>query len=157
MAHTAYIGLGGNVGDHRDTLVRALKMLADTDGVDVTRTSRFITTAPVGPPQGRYLNAAAVVVTELSPAELLHRLQEIETALGRDRSREVRWGPRTCDLDIELIDDLVIDTDELTVPHPHMHERMFVLGPLGEIAPGAMHPVLGKTVGELLDELGSRS
>ncbi len=88
-----------------------------------------------------------------APPDLLAALQEIERRLGRDRSKEIRWGPRTCDLDILLIDRQVIDTPELTVPHPRMHERRFMLEPLAEIAPDAMHPVLGKTVVRMLADL----
>jgi len=157
MKHLVYIGLGSNVGDHRDILNRALAMLDATDAVEVARVSRFIESEPMGPPQGRYVNAAAEVRTDLSPAELLTRLHEIEAALGRDRAVEVRWGPRTCDLDIELIDDMIIDTPELTAPHPRMHERDFVLRPMVELAPRLVHPVLGKTMQQLLADLEAGS
>ncbi len=157
MDHTAYIGLGSNVGDHHAILRGALARMAASEGVSVLRVSRFMLTEPVGPPQGWYLNAVAMLAVELTPTALLARLQSIETALGRDRSREVRWGPRTCDLDIELFDDLVMDTETLTIPHPRMHEREFVLRPLVEIAPHALHPTLGKTAAELLAELEGKA
>ncbi|MBN1943660.1 MAG: 2-amino-4-hydroxy-6-hydroxymethyldihydropteridine diphosphokinase [Phycisphaerae bacterium] len=151
----AYIGLGANVGETADTLRRALEMLARREGVTVWRISQFLKTAPAGGPEDQpsYLNAAAELHTTLSPRELLAALQEIETALGRNRSRELRWGPRTCDLDILLYGDQDIDSPDLQIPHPRMHERRFVLEPLSQIAPNALHPRLGKTAAQLLADL----
>jgi len=151
---TAYIGLGSNLGDRGDTLMAAAKRLAAVAGVDVRRISQFVVTEPVGGPedQPKYLNAAAEIVTTLPPRDLLSELQRIEASLGRDRSKEQRWGPRTCDLDILLMGETVIDTPELTVPHPRMHERLFVLRPLAQIAPTAIHPKLQKSVVQLLAE-----
>ncbi len=150
----AYVGLGSNRGDSPRTLVSAVKMLDEADGVDVVRISQFHRTEPVGgpPDQPAYLNAAAVIETTLTPEELLDVLHRIEAAHGRERSKEQRWGPRTCDLDLLMMGETVLDTDRLTIPHPRLHERLFVLEPLAQVAPEAVHPVLGKTVTEMLIE-----
>ena len=149
-----YIGLGSNMGDRRAYLRTAVIAVARLGGVEVLATSPVVETDPVGGPagQGKYLNAAVEVETEIPPPELLRRLLAIEDSLGRERAE--RWGPRTIDLDILLYGDEVIETDELTVPHPRMHERRFVLEPLAAIAPGARHPVTGKTAAGMLAEVG---
>ncbi len=152
---TAYIAMGSNVGDKARTLLEAAKMLDETRGVDVIAISPMLLTEPVGgpPDQDRYLNAAVKVRTTLDPWELLEVLGDIESRLGRDRSSEQRWGPRTCDLDILIMDDVVVNSRELTIPHPHMHERLFVLRPLAKIGAHVVHPTLNKTVAQMLDEL----
>ena len=155
---TAYIALGANQGKRALTLMRAVKMLDDVGGLQVKQISSLIETKPVGGPadQGNYINGVVEIRTDLAPRDLLAALQDIETALGRDRTAEQRFGPRTCDLDILLFGETVMDTDELTLPHPRMCERQFVLAPLAEIAPWAVHPVRGKTAADLLDELHAR-
>ena len=150
--------MGSNIGDRGDTLMRAVKLLSEAEGVAVRRLSQFVRTEPVGGPadQPIYFNAAVEVSVELSPRELLAALQDIERQLGRDRSRERRWGPRTCDLDILLMGETVArEEPDLVIPHPRMHERAFVLEPLSTIAPEAVHPVLGKTISEMLDDVRS--
>lgn len=154
MSSRVYIAMGSNLGDRRATLESALRMMAAHPKIAVRRHSEFLETEPVGEPgQGKYLNAAVEIDTELSPQELLDELHRIEAALGRDRSKEKHWGPRTCDLDILLIDDQVIRTPDLTVPHPYLHERTFMLEPLVMLAPDLVHPVLKKTMAELLTAL----
>ena len=147
--HTAYVALGSNLGPRRQNLRRAVRLLEEHQGVRVVRVSSMLETEPVGgPPQGPYLNAAAELRTELAPRPLLEVLLSIEDELGRQRT--VRWGPRTLDLDLLLYENRTIEEPGLRVPHPRMHERRFVLQPLCEIAPEAVHPVLQKTARELL-------
>jgi len=146
---TVYLGLGANLGDREANIRRALELLAER-GVGVRVVSALIETEPVGGPRGQpmFINGAALVETELSPRELLEACNEVETALGRDRS-EGRWAARTVDIDILIYGQRVIDAPDLTVPHPRIAERGFVLEPLAEIAPGLSVPGTGKTVAEL--------
>jgi 2-amino-4-hydroxy-6-hydroxymethyldihydropteridine diphosphokinase len=149
QAVTAFVALGSNMGDRSGHMDHAFRALASTDGIRLVRQSSIHETAPVGPPgQGPYLNAVAEISTDLSPNALLAALLHIESQRGRDRSREVRFGPRTLDLDILIWDRhdpaaltahdaplARIDAPGLTVPHPRMHERPFVLLPLAELDP----------------------
>ena len=146
-----YIALGSNLGDKENNLKEALRRLAKK-GITVRRVSGFIATKPYGvTDQPDFLNAVAEIETEKSPPELLQVLLQTEKEMGRRRTR--RWGERNIDLDLLLYDDRIIDLPDLKVPHPDMQNRDFVLRPLAQIAPGTLHPVLGKTIGQLLEEL----
>ncbi len=152
----AAIALGSNLpslfGDRAANLREALLRLASMG--QVTAVSSFHDTEPVGYlDQPRFLNAAALLDTALTPLELLRGLLEIEREMGRDRALAPIKGPRVIDLDLLLYGDVVQQTTVLTLPHPAMHQRAFVLGPLAEIAPAMMHPTRGKTVAELSKSL----
>ena len=149
----AYVALGANLGDRAGNIRAALEALDATPGVRVRRASSLVENPAVGGPAGSpdFLNGVAEVETTLSPDALLARLLEVEREMGR--VRRGRWEPRTIDLDLLLYADGVIDTPELRLPHPRMHERRFVLQPLAEVAAEVLHPVLRKTVRELLAEL----
>ena len=152
----AAIALGSNLGDRDATLQNAVRAMGALG--QVVAVSAFHDTEPVGyADQPLFLNAAALLQTQMEPTDLLHALMSIEREHGRDRSHGIAKGPRTLDLDLLLYDRLVLATQELTVPHPEMHSRRFVLEPLAEIGAGLWHPVLGTSVGELLQKLGAAS
>jgi len=133
----ALIALGGNVGDVRSTFERAVAMLCDGEAVRLVARSSDYRTPPWGvTDQPPFINAVIAVATTLPPHDLFARALTVERALGRDRSRERRFGPRTIDIDLLAYDDLSLNDDDLTLPHPRLFERAFVLVPLAEIAPG---------------------
>ena len=145
----AFIALGGNVGDVQATFERAIAMLCRDQSMRLTTRSSDYRTPPWGvTDQPPFVNAVIGVATDLEPHTLLSRMQDCERALGRDRAEERHWGPRTIDLDLLLYDDRIINDETLTLPHPRMLERAFVLVPLAEIAPDRV--IGGTTVRDAL-------
>lgn len=150
--HRVYLGLGSNLGEKDSYLNQAVKSLEETRGCQVEKVSSYLVTEPYGEvEQDDFLNACLSLKTWLLPEELLERLHEIEKEAHRER--KIHWGPRTLDLDILLYDDLVLETEDLIIPHEDMENRDFVLKPLCEIAPGKRHPISGKTIRQLVAEL----
>jgi 2-amino-4-hydroxy-6-hydroxymethyldihydropteridine diphosphokinase len=135
----AFLGLGANLGDRLATLQRAIDLLVAEPGIDVRRTSRVWETDPVGgPEQPDFLNIVAEIETTVDPFDLLEAVNRIEATLGR--TRDIRWGPRTIDIDILLIDNVTMNDPRLIVPHPRLHQRAFVVMPLLELLPNPILP-----------------
>ena len=157
MIQNAYVGLGSNLGDRASYLLLAVRGMLDA-GLDVIRLSSIYETAPVdNEAQPKFLNLVAELrgSTLPRPDQLLARLLRIEYALGR--TREVPLGPRTIDLDLLLFKDERLNTEFLTLPHPRLHLRRFVLVPLNELVPGLVHPLLGQPVSELLEKTSDKA
>ena len=153
MNTDAYIALGSNLGDRELNLLRAVAEIGKLPDSKVTGLSPFYETSPVGvTDQPAFFNAVLRLATTHTPHELLHSLQRLENEVFK-RTRTVRWGPRTMDLDLLLYGNEVIASDDLILPHPHMTERRFVLQPLSMLAPELIHPVEGRSIAELLAEL----
>jgi len=156
--HTAYIGIGSNLGDRQKNCLEAVRLVGENSKVKVVAVSSWRETSPLAEIQNprskipMYVNGAIKIETDLGPEELLVFLQEAEQKLGRIRTGR-KWEARTMDLDILFYDDLLIDTPTLKMPHPELHKRMFVLEPLCDIEPEFVHPVLGMSIRQLKEKL----
>lgn len=145
----AYLGLGSNIGDRKQQLLKAIDLIGNIKGIKVTKQSSIYETAPIGyTDQPNFLNLCLEIETELSPQQLLKHCLDIEQQLHR--LREIRWGPRTLDIDILLYSDNIIETDNLSIPHPRMQERAFVLIPLNDIASDKKDPRLNQKIHDLV-------
>ncbi|MDP4144642.1 MAG: 2-amino-4-hydroxy-6-hydroxymethyldihydropteridine diphosphokinase [Bacillota bacterium] len=150
--HTAYIGVGSNIGDKRNNIQNAIKEINGSGKTKVNKVSNLYETSPVGYlDQDDFLNCALEIKTLLKPSDLIDLLLSVESNLKRERV--IKWGPRTIDLDVLLYDDIVTHDEKVIIPHPRMHERLFVIKPLKDIAPYVMHPILKKRIVELDSEL----
>ena len=150
--HKAYLSVGSNMGDKEAMLKQGIRELQEQKSIQNVKVSDFLETEPYGvTDQDRFLNGCVALETLLTPQELLQTLHEIEANAGRER--KMHWGPRTLDMDILFYDNLVYDSEDLYIPHIDMQHREFVLRPLAELCPGMVHPVLHKTVKQMLDEL----
>ena len=150
---TAYLALGANLGNRKRNIQNAIAALSTTDGITIQQISSLLENPAIGGPPGAppFLNAAAEIKTTLGSHALLHRILGIEQSLGRTRRQ--KWEPRQIDIDLLLYGEEIISSQELVIPHPLMHERRFVLQPLAEIAPEAVHPTLQMTIDGLLQNL----
>ena len=150
--HRAYLGVGSNMGDRMEYINQAINAIEAQDDTRVVHVSSLIETKPYGGVvQDDFLNGCIAIDTLKEPEELLDFLMDVEAQAGRVRT--IHWGPRTLDLDILMYDDLVMNERRLTIPHKEMHNRLFVLEPLEEIAPYLMHPLLGQTITQLKEKI----
>lgn len=149
----AYLSIGSNLGDRINYINKAIEKLKQNN-IKIIKSSNIIETEPYGyKEQGKFLNMAVEIDSDLEPFELMKLISKIESELGRIRTK--RWGPRVIDIDIIFYNSLIINEPDLKIPHPDMQNRFFVLKPLQEIAPDFVHPVLKKTITELLENLNS--
>ena len=154
--HKAYLSFGSNMGDSKALIEAGIEKLRSHRAVKNVKVSDLIITKPYGPvEQNDFLNGALALDTLLNPEELLDLLHTIEAEA--DRKRELRWGPRTLDLDIVFFDKLVMDSDDLIIPHVDMHNRKFVLEPLSQLCPNYRHPLLGLTISQMLQAVEENS
>lgn len=154
--HTTYIGFGSNIGNRLSFIRNALHVLSQTDGITIKKISSLYETEPVGNEnQDKFLNGVVAIETKFSPQTLLTTLKNIETKTGRQHRK--RWGPREIDLDVLIYGEMCLQTPELIIPHPEMHNRRFVLTPLAEIAPSLVHPVLNVRIIDMLNSLVDES
>jgi len=151
--HRAWISVGSNMGDKEGNCLAGIAALTESGRSKILITSRFFRTSPVDyTDQEWFVNGVVMIATTLSPSDLLDELLAIQRRMGR-KADAIRFGPRVLDLDILLYDDLVLRTGNITIPHPRMHKRAFVLKPICDIDPAVIHPVLGETVARLLERL----
>ncbi len=149
----AFLGFGGNLGNPLNSFQHARQQLAEHPQITLIASSPLYRTPPVGGPTGQpnFLNGAVEIQTGLLPLDLLQLCRQIEDGAGR--VRDLHWGPRTLDIDLLLVDNLVMDVPLLTLPHPRLHQRHFVLLPLNDLAPQLKHPILNETISNLLQVL----
>ncbi|HEU23866.1 MAG: 2-amino-4-hydroxy-6-hydroxymethyldihydropteridine diphosphokinase [Mesoaciditoga sp.] len=151
MEHLVYVAFGSNLGDRKENILRAIEEMKKKQ-MEFLRISTMYETEPYGlKDQPKFINCAALIRTSYAPMELMDMLLDIEKALGRVRN--VKWGPRTIDIDILFYDHRIINFVDLIIPHPDLQNREFVLRPLAEIAPDYIHPKLKKSVFEMLNEI----
>ncbi len=152
MSKTVYIGVGSNLGDKLENCLKAIERVDNLSGCRLTAQSDFFRTEPVGV-EGHdwYVNGVISIEADIPAHQLLNSLLVIEAGLGRERKK--KWDPRTIDLDVLLFGQDIIDENDLTIPHPFMHSRKFVLVPMVQLMPDLVHPIMGKTMIELLENL----
>ncbi|MBT3513761.1 MAG: 2-amino-4-hydroxy-6-hydroxymethyldihydropteridine diphosphokinase [Nitrospina sp.] len=151
MKHTAYIAIGSNIGNPYQNCTEAIHKISNNDSIKIISKSSFYQTSPVGGvEQDWFINCAIKINTSLTSDSLLFNLLNIESVMGRIRGG--KWGPRLIDLDLLFYDSLISNKKKLTIPHPEIQKRNFVLMPLSDIAENLIHPVLKKTIGDLLKE-----